>query len=247
MTSQLVVSLHDVAPATADASRRWLHLVERHGMRATLLVVPGPWRGASLAADPGFAGWLRDAHARGHEISLHGWEHRAARAWSRSVRGAYGRVLSRGCAEFWQLDEPAARLRIADGLDVLRSHGLRADGFTPPAWLASDAARRAARGLGLTYTTTQWSVIDLRDGGRVRAFAVSQRPGSRVTPIAAGIARTITARHLRRGRLLRLALHPDDLAHPRVRNDVTEVLRTAMAHGYESTTYLDLVEQASDR
>ncbi len=246
MSSHLVVSLHDVAPATAEASRRWLRLVERHGMRATLLVVPGPWRGASLAADPEFAGWLRSAHERGHEISLHGWEHRA-RDWSRSVRGAYGRVLSRGCAEFWQLDEPAARRRIVDGLDVLRAHGLGARGFTPPAWLASDAARRAARDLGLAYTTTQWSVIDLRDGERIRAFAVSQRPGSAVTPLAARIARTLTGRRLRRGGLLRLALHPDDLAHARLRTDVEDVLRSAAARGYTSTTYLDLVERADER
>ncbi len=243
MSAQLVVSLHDVAPSTADASRRWLQVVERHGMRATLLVVPGPWRGAALSGDPAFAAWLRDAEARGHEISLHGWVHRVEGGWSRSPRGAYGRVLSRGCAEFWQLDEDAARRRIAAGLATLSSHGLHARGFTPPAWLASDATRRAARDLGLTYTTTQWSVIDLRGGDRVRAFAVSQRPGGTTMPVAAALARALTGRRLRSGRILRLALHPDDLRHPQLRTDVDDVLRAARAHRFESTTYLDLVER----
>ena len=49
---RIIVSLHDVAPATATASARWLEVVERQQMVATLLVVPGPWRGSSIDTRP---------------------------------------------------------------------------------------------------------------------------------------------------------------------------------------------------
>ncbi|MGH6655287.1 MAG: hypothetical protein ACRDVE_08775, partial [Actinocrinis sp.] len=48
----LVVSIHDVALATAAESARWLADLDGLGVRATLLVVPGPWREPALANAP---------------------------------------------------------------------------------------------------------------------------------------------------------------------------------------------------
>ena len=52
--SQIVVSLHDVAPSTAELSRRWLELLETLGVRASLLVIPGRWNGQELSQSPAF-------------------------------------------------------------------------------------------------------------------------------------------------------------------------------------------------
>lgn len=53
----LVVSVHDVAPATMTKARRWLANLETFGVRGALLAVPGPWRGRDPAGAP--AWWLR--------------------------------------------------------------------------------------------------------------------------------------------------------------------------------------------
>jgi uncharacterized protein len=179
----IVVSLHDVAPATAAQSMRWLSIVEQHGMRASLLVVPGPWRNGSLANDAEFAAWLRAAGDRGHELSLHGWEHRAIRHNDDSRNATrrhslVGNVLARGCQEFWQLGLREADRRIAAGLEVLHAAGIETSGFTPPGWLASPETVTTLRKRGFAYTTTQRSVIDLRNDRVLPISALSQRPGS---------------------------------------------------------------------
>ncbi len=75
--SVAVISIHDVAPSTLPACQRLLDLVEGIEATASLLVVAGPWQRPSIADSPHFGPWLRNAEARGHEIVVHGWEHRA--------------------------------------------------------------------------------------------------------------------------------------------------------------------------
>jgi predicted deacetylase len=248
--NRLVVSLHDVAPATSTASRRWLDIVERHGMRATLLVVPGPWRGARLAADPGFAAWLREVAARGHELALHGWEHRAvidphgdpARA-GRRYR-LVGDLLARGCQEFWQLGRAEADRRIGAGLDVLADAGITPVGFTPPGWLASAETLGALHARGFEWTTTQWSVLDLRGGRAHTIAALSQRPGSVLSGPAAAANHWVAARRMAAGRPLRLALHPDDLGDHRLVRATVRTLGEAVSAGVTACTYGDIVRSS---
>ncbi len=239
---RIIVSLHDVAPATATASARWLEVVERQQMVATLLVVPGPWRGSSIDTRPELGGWLRAATTRGHEVGLHGWEHRAVGPPSLSARHCYGRLLGRGCAEFWELDEPTAARRLRDGLERMARHGLAPRGFTPPAWLASPGTAVAAKSAGLEYTTTQWSIVDLRGDHRYRCFAISQRPGSPLTSVADRAARAIAVQRIDARRMLRLALHPADLAHPEIVRTTVQLLRRASDEGYRAVTYLEALE-----
>jgi len=246
----IVVSLHDVAPGSAGQSMRWLSIVERYGLRASLLVVPGPWRNGSLATDASFASWLRAARDRGHELSLHGWEHRATahRSDSRhaTVRHSLvGNVLARGCQEFWQLGTREADRRIGAGLEVLSNAGIEVDGFTPPGWLASPETVEVLRARGFLYTTTQWSVINLRDGRSLPISALSQRPGSVLTRAAAATNERIALRRLTRGLPLRLALHPDDLADRQLVSSVHRILDSAVINQTQSTTYAELVNARS--
>lgn len=247
MTPLVVVSIHDVAPSTYEQSARWLDQVEELGMVATLLVVPGPWRGTSLATDPTICGWLDGAARRGHEIALHGWEHLATGPMTIAPRHWYGRVLGRGCAEFWELGEAAASRRLRAGLDHLHRLGFAPRGFTPPAWLASPGALRAIRAAGFAYTTTQWTILDLERGRRFRSFALSQRPGSALARPAATATRALAARRVRARRLLRVALHPADLEHETAADAAMHILRSARARGYTSTTYLGALTHLRER
>lgn len=240
--SRLVVSVHDVSPATASESRRWVDDLDERGVPASLLVVPGPWRERTLAEDPEFATWLRACVGRGHELCLHGWEHTAP---STPVpgRAVVGNLVARGCAEFWYLDEDQAAARAQQGLDVFAKLGLTTTGFTPPGWLASTAALRGLRRVGLRYVTSHGSVTDLRSGQRHRALVICHRPHSRGERMGATLMSRGPRVLLGHGRTLRIALHPDDLLRPGLREAALQGIEQALAMGAVPLTYEALLER----
>jgi uncharacterized protein len=245
MTATVVVSLHDVAPASIAPSRRWLEMVERHGMVASLLVIPGPWRGHSLADAPECVRWLHEAVGRGHEVVLHGWEHRAVSAPSGALlRSARAAVRARGCAEFATLDAERARHRVELGLGVLARHGFRPEGFVPPGWLALRSTDRVLADLDFTYTTTQWEVRVLSSEHTIRIPSTSQRPASLFTGTAASANLAVTRRFADRGRSMRIALHPDDLLDHRLEAATDRMLSMLGEAGHHSVTYRTLVSSS---
>jgi predicted deacetylase len=237
----LVVSVHDVAPVTRDASMAWVKALDRRGIPGSLLVVPGPWQGVGLLEDPVLVSWLRDAVRSGHEIAQHGWIHGAGPEAS-PLRRAAGSVLARGCAEFWALEEQEARARLHRGRAVLWRANLDPIGFTPPGWLASPGTRHALRSLGYRYGTDHAGVYDLVARRRHLAPALSSRPGGaaewigRKTMIAG-------ARHLSSlGGIVRVALHPADWHDPCLRTAALLAIDAALDAGATPCTYAELVK-----
>jgi predicted deacetylase len=241
---RIVVSVHDVSPATADETARWCADLDALGVPASLLVIPGPWRGTALAAEPGYASVLAGRRAGGDELVVHGWTHRAGPEgpW---IRRAAGRAVARGAAEFAALDEAQAAGRLTESRAVLDGLGLRADGFTPPGWLASPAATRALRRAGFRYTTTHLGVRDLRTGRLSRGIALSHRPGGGFGErVAAAFVAGLSRRGAARGRLVRIALHPDDLHRPRLRDVTLRAIEAVLAAGARATTYAGVLDAA---
>jgi uncharacterized protein len=255
----LVVSVHDVAPATAAETRRWCADLDERGIPVTLLVVPGPWRPPVLTDDPAFTLWLADRVERGAEIVLHGWAHQAGSAggWRRRA----GAVLARGAAEFAALDETAAYRLLRAGLSTLDALGLPAAGFTPPGWLHSPGTLAALRRLGVPYTTSHRWVYDLRHGTRLPGFAWSHRPAAGAEWQAEGAARRAGAALLASaaeragsavlrggsavagalGGVVRIALHPADLARPGPRAATLAAIDRLLARGARPVTYSGLL------
>jgi predicted deacetylase len=235
--ASLVVSVHDVSPATADQTARWCADADALGVPVSLLVIAGPWRGMLLADAPDYARVLRDRVAGGDEIVLHGWTHSAGPEGGR-VRRAVGRAVARGAAEFAALDVTQAASRLAAGRHSLRDLGLSAEGFTPPGWLASPGAMNALRLGGFRYVTTHWGLHRFHDGQLRRGFALSHRPtggfGER-----AGIAvmRHSARRTGARGGIVRIALHPDDLSRPGLRDTTLRTIEAVIASGGQPMTY----------
>jgi predicted deacetylase len=161
MVARLVISVHDVAPATATQSRGWLAEVDRRGVSAPLLVIPGRWRSQCLYSDAGFAEFLRERVAGGDDVVQHGWDHTAGPD-SAGWRAVSGRVLARGAGEFAALSSGGATVRLEAGRRVLEDVGLETVGFTAPGWLHSPGTMTALRALGYWYTTDHARLIDLR-------------------------------------------------------------------------------------
>ena len=103
--------------------------------------------------------------------------------------------------------------------------------------------------MGFAYTTSQWTVFDLRTDRRVRIPAVSQRPGSALAGIGATLNRVFVRHRARRSASVRLALHPNDLHH-RSLVDATEQMLADLAAAQrrgslDVVTYAELVGGAT--
>jgi predicted deacetylase len=248
----LVVSVHDVAPATTAETHAWLADLDGLGIRAVLLVIPGPWRGTALTDSPAFGAELRAAAETGHELALHGWAHAAQPGGARSRRWT-GQVAARGAGEFWSLDAAEAHDRVERGLDALRASGIEPQGFVPPGYLASPGSRQALAASGLRYWTSHFAVHDLQTRTRHTVVALSHRPatGARGRPLGERCGEFLIGRSPQwftgRGRPLRLALHPDDLHRPGLREATLRAIEQALSLGARPLTYSQLLEQYATR
>ncbi|MFF3876927.1 DUF2334 domain-containing protein [Streptomyces sp. NPDC001978] len=232
----VVVSVHDVAPATTVQTERWLADLDSLGINASLLVIPGPWRGAELGDAPELAQQLAGRVDRGDEIVLHGWTHTAGPEGSRARR-LVGRAVARGAAEFAALAPLQAADRLERGRAALAAAGLTAVGFTPPGWLASPGTVAALRTASFEYVTVHRGLFDLRTGRRFRAFALSHRPGGAGEGTGAALMRAWARRGAGRGALVRVALHPDDLSRPQLRDTTLWAIEHLLGAGARAVTY----------
>jgi uncharacterized protein len=210
----LLVSIHDVTPALEAPVRALWTLCQAHGITPALLVVPD-WHGAwPIERAPTFMAWVRECADAGAEIVLHGERHDevgSPRGWRDEWR-AVGRTAQEG--EFLTLSYHEAAARIARGLTRLSTHALTPVGFIPPAWLAREETHRAVRDAGL-HASEDAAGVRVHPAG-VKLDAPALRWSGRTTARAWG-SRAMAAVRWRTQRdapLVRLALHPQDLAHP---------------------------------
>jgi hypothetical protein len=210
----LLVTIHDVTPALAPQAERLWRLCASRGVVAGLLVVPD-WHGtAAMEHDPAFVAWLAARAAEGAEIFLHGERHDEAglpRTLADALR-AVGRTNGEG--EFLTLDYHGARARIDRGVARLRSMGLEPVGFVPPAWLAKPATHAAARDAGLLVSEDDGAVY-LHAPGRIVPSPVVRWSGrGAVRAYGSVVFERLRWWLQRHHRVVRIALHPGDLAHP---------------------------------
>lgn len=236
----LVVSIHDVAPATFERSVRILKILESRSIRASMLVIPGYWQDHGPVKNDDFARWLREAECRGHELVQHGTHHVSFRN-RRGLRARIGRLIGRGCEEFWDITPEEAYERARQGRALLESIGVRPRGFISPAWLPSRGTLGALRSLGFEYSTSHTRVIDLVSSCSLRAVALSQRPGSTSTVVAALLVRFVGLMAVRSNKIVRVAIHPKDLDSNSAIWSSLATIDAARRAGMRSVTYSDVV------
>lgn len=228
----VLVSLHDVAPPFARQLHELWTLCLVRGVRPALLVVPS-WHDAHpLERNARFVDWLFARVDQGARVFLHGERHDEVGATRGVGDGwrALGRTAREG--EFLTLGYAEASARIGRGLEVLARCGLSPIGFVPPAWLAREATRAAARDAGLALYEDARRIHWLREGRAVRAPAVRWSARARwradVSALVAE-ARWVTQRG---SPLVRLALHPTDIDDAVTRRSLERSLdQWLAAHG----------------
>jgi predicted deacetylase len=212
--SELLITIHDVTPALAPRVMTLWELCVSRGVIPGLLVVPD-WHGeTAMESDPNFGAWLRDCDAHGAEIFLHGERHDEVglpRSFGDEVR-AFGKTNKEG--EFLTLDYDAARARIDRGIARLRAMGLEPVGFVPPAWLAKPATHQAVRDAGLHVSEDDGAVYVHPRERRVQSPVVRWSGRGFVKAYGSVLFERLRWWFQRGEPVMRLALHPGDLAHP---------------------------------
>jgi len=240
----LVVSIHDVAPATRDAVEKIISELVRIGVPVcSLLVVPDYHHQGLATKDRQFVSWLRELESDGHEIVIHGFFHERPRRANETIRDKFlTHLYTADEGEFYDLDYDEALRRIATARDAFRTSGLKPRGFVAPAWLLSEGAERAVRDAQLEYTARLHAVRDLRSGEdfAARSIVYSVRAGWRRAVSRAWNA--MLFRVLQRSPLLRISIHPPDYSHPPIWRQIMDLIE-ATAGSRTTTTYQDWIAE----
>jgi predicted deacetylase len=212
--SELLITIHDVAPALAPRVETLWRLCAARGVIPGLLVVPDWHGGTAMESDANFVAWLRARASDGAEIFLHGERHDevgSPRTFADEVR-AFGKTNKEG--EFLTLDYDAARARIDRGVSRLRAMGLEPVGFVPPAWLARRSTYDAVRDAGLRVSEDDGAVYVDSSRRVVRSPVVRWSGRGAVRAYGSVLFERLRWWFQRSEPVMRLALHPGDLAHP---------------------------------
>ena len=244
----LVVSVHDVAPATRSAVEEIVAELSQHRVPVcSLLVVPNYHHRGSSTEDHGFVRWLQDLEAQGHEIVIHGYFHERPRRNGESLpEKFFTRLYTNDEGEFYDLDYDEAFRRITQAREEFAKAGLTPRGFIAPAWLLGAAAERAATEAEMEYTTRLTGVRDLRSGDNfpARTLVYSVRSGWR--RLASLAWNGVLARQLAGAALARVSIHPTDRDYPEIWRQILR-LTDRLVEDRTATTYRDWVAEKRTR
>ncbi len=240
---RLLASIHDVSPRFIDEVDRLAdRLVRRLGSpRFAMLVVPDHWGKAPIAQDAAFHRRLRDWHASGIEIFVHGWFHRDEIRHAGGVATFKARHMTAGEGEFLGLDRDEALRRMIGGKALIENIiGAPTDGFVAPAWLYGPGAMEALPHTGFAIAEDHmrvWSPItgEVLARGPVLTWASRSRARIASSLFFAGIARHALAPL----KTVRIAVHPGDVTVPRLLDSIDRSF-TVLSRGRAIGRYADL-------
>lgn len=234
----LVVSIHDVSPATRRRSDEILSDLRTAGVpRCSLLVVPDHHRRGLACEDAGFVSWLKGVCGDGNEAVLHGFYHlRENRATDGPVKRLIARGYTAGEGEFLDLEKPAARQLLDRGRAVVEACGVAVSGFIAPAWLLGAEAELAVREAGFAYTTRIATVKDFEAGAEHRSRSQVWSVRARWRRACSLAWNDLLFRQTQSAPLARIGIHPPDWDHPRVREQILRLAGKALA-AREPMTY----------
>lgn len=247
-TRCLVVSIHDVSPATLETTQAMLNDLAQAGVtRTSLLVIPNHHHAHPIREDSGFQRQVRSWAQDGHEIVLHGYFHQRTSKHDEGLRDrAVTRFYTAGEGEFYDLTYGEAEALLRRGLDDFTACGFGVvTGFIAPAWLLGAEAECAVSDAGFHYTTLLGGIKHLRPTPSFnpsQSLVYSVRATWRVA--CSLVWNALLARHLRNNPIIRLGLHPPDWNHPHVRKQALQIA-SRMAATRRVTTYAAAVSGSS--
>ena len=226
----LLLSIHDVMPATLEQTRSIVSRLDSFGFRqVTLLVVPGSgWQEDTI-------GSLRALTDDGAELAGHGWVHRVDR-----IRGIRHRVhstlISRNVAEHLALDVPGRVELMRRCFDWFAEHALpRPELYVPPAWAMGPMPKVELSRLPFRQHETLGGVYDTGTMRFRRLPMVGFEADTAFRAASCRLWNWLNRNATGRRRPLRIAIHPNDF-ELRLGGDLDRLLAT----GGKAISYRDL-------
>ncbi|HEY5853285.1 MAG TPA: DUF2334 domain-containing protein [Aldersonia sp.] len=211
--STLIVSVSGIRDDTLEHAASFADDLDHRGVPLSLLVAPRLKDKYRLVRDRDTQEWLRGRRGAGDAIVLHGYDQAATK---------------RRRAEFADLSQHEARLRLTAADRVLEEVGLATDVFAGPRWQVSDGARSALPGAGFRILATASTVEHIVRGNTVRAKVLGIGEGQRAEPWRCRALVLGAARVARRGGLVRLAISAKQLGNPGPRQAVLDAVDLAL-------------------
>lgn len=248
-SKHLIVSLHDTHPGSWADIADQIRFIESLGIqRCSLLIVP------EFHHEHGNSGWneehasaLRALQSAGCDLVLHGYYHDREGQADTLGNVFWTRLYTNHEAEFLDLPEADAEKRIQDGLALFKKNDWQPNGFIAPAWLMAPYLTHTLQKLGFRYTNRLTEIIPFNvaaDGEPVVPQPEKIQSQSLCYSTRAAWRRFASLkwnRHLfsklRQTSLIRCSLHPHDLHFAAIREQIEELLKTALQEGFEPTTY----------
>jgi predicted deacetylase len=242
--SALVVSIHDVEPATREAAEQILIELAHHGVAVcSLLVIPNYHHRGCSTQDREFVRWLQELEGKGHEIVIHGYFHERPRRNGETVsQKLFTRFYTRDEGEFYDLDYDEALRRINQAREEFTAAGLTPRGFIAPAWLLGASGEQAAADAELEYTTRLTTVRDLRSRETFSARTLAYSVRSSWRRMASLAWNNLLAQRLAEASLARVSIHPPDLSHPEIWKQI-QTLTDGLLENRNATTYRDWIAE----
>jgi predicted deacetylase len=191
-----------------------------------------------MLGDVQFGPILRQLAAAGHEIVIHGYHHLRDRKPGESVRDKVTtRFYTANEGEFYDLDRTTALQLVTKAREEFQQLGLSPGGFIAPAWLLGRDAEEALRDAACEYTTRLGTVLDLRSGQNFASQSLVWSVRSSWRRQMSLAWNSLLFRRLTANPLLRISIHPVDLKHPKIWQQIGELITRALADR-EPLTYL---------
>lgn len=226
----LVVSVHDVSPATREETSEILDELNGLGLEiCSLLVIPDHHQRGHFLRDARFCAWLAGRASAGNEVVLHGYFHQRPRGEIEPVVSKlWTRVYTRDEGEFYDLEPELAAALVAKARAEFAELNLQITGFIAPAWLLNPAVELVLREEGFDYTTKLGSVIDLQKKTCFRSQSLVWSVRNAWRRQTSLLWNALLFSSLRANPLLRMAIHPVDRRHPAVWRQIRDLLIRAL-------------------
>lgn len=230
MSKVLLASVHDVSPRFEDEVEALIDVLRPHaGNRIAMLVVPNHWGDTPIVPGSPFAAKLRHWADAGFEMFLHGYYHRddSRHAGPDRLRA---RWITAGEGEFLGLPKAEAIRRIERGRARIEDvTGRPIAGFVAPAWLYGTGAFEALAECSIPLAENHWRVWSpttraVLAYGLVITWA-SRSPLRLASSIAAAAALRSSPQQV-----LRVGVHPADVAWPAILRSINKTLEVATRH-----------------
>ncbi|KQB83101.1 DUF2334 domain-containing protein [Corynebacterium oculi] len=231
MSAQLLVSISSIFEETRRAAQSVVEELDGQGVPVSLLIAPhidGTWR---LSRDAATLAWVNERIEGGTEWILNGFD--------QAVQGRR--------AEFAQLEEHEARLRLRGATRQLEKLGLTTPIFAPPRWRLSPGTLAVLPEFGFhTVGSTKGVYVGGAGAASISAEQQWEFVRSRNLSVGEGFGapgwwrRNVIAaarRGAERGKVVRLSASARNLCEPKVARDFVGAVRAALDQGAVPVTY----------